>query len=108
MQHLVQLFSSAAVVLCGLSVAPTTADAVDRQQAHQILERGKHWFWNQLALEGRSNSVILRHAHSFHQEVHLLALNDLFIAIQQRLRGEFLSGFLKEAENIITRSPVDC
>ena len=84
----------------GTSFLETAATASDQQQAHR-----KHWLWNQLRSENRTPSAIIRRVGVFHQELHHLAINDVFVAIKPRLRGEFLAGFVKDAEGILLGSP---
>ena len=76
-------------------------DSADRQQVHQLLDRGQYWLWEQLESENKTGHQITRRVGDFHTEVAGLAINDLFLAIKSRLRGEFLAGFLKDAANII-------
>ena len=70
---------------------------------HQLLERGQHWLWEQLDSENKTTQQIARRVGDFHTAVASLALNDLFLAIKARLRGEFLAGFLRDAEDIILK-----
>ena len=75
----------------------------DRQQVRQLLDRGQYWLWEQLESENKTGHQITRRVGDFHTEVSGLAINDLFLAIKSRLRGEFLAGFLKDANNIIVK-----
>ena len=70
---------------------------------HQLLERGQHWLWEQLESENKTGHQITRRVGDFHTAVANLAINDLFLAIKARLRGEFLAGFLRDAEDIILK-----
>ena len=76
-------------------------DSVDRQQVHQLLDRGQYWLWEQLESENKTGRQITRRVGDFHTEVAGLPINDLFQSIKSLLRGEFLAGFLKDAANII-------
>ena len=58
-----------------------------------------------LESEKKSIQYIIRKIEDFHRETSDLALNDLFLVIKSRLRGEFLAGFLREAEDIIFNIP---
>ena len=57
------------------------------------------------AASPRSLSAILRRGGVFHQELHALALNDLFVATKSCLRDEFLAGYIKDAQGIIVGTP---
>ena len=70
---------------------------------HQLLERGQHWLWEQLESENKTGHQINRRVGDFHTAVAGLAINDLFLSIKTRLRGEFLAGFLRDAEDIILK-----
>ena len=70
---------------------------------HQLLERGQHWLWEQLESENKTGHQITRRVGDFHTAVAGQAINDLFLSIKVRLRGEFLAGFLRDAEDIILK-----
>ena len=70
-------------------------NTADQRQVHHLLERGKHWLWEQLCSESKTIQQILRRGSDFHREVRDLPINDLFLVITSRVRGEFLAGFLK-------------
>ena len=79
-------------------------NTADQRQVHHLLERGKHWLWEQLRSENKTIQQILRRVGDFHREVRD-PINDLFLVIKSRLRGGFLAGFLREAKDIIVGSP---
>ena len=97
------------VLLCALSswdIWPhLTIDPADQRQVHHLLKRGKHWLWEQLRSENKTIQQIVRRIGDFHREVRDLAINNLFLVIKSRLRGEFLAGFLREAKDIILGTP---
>ena len=70
---------------------------------HQLLDRGQHWLWEQLESENKTGHQITRRVGDFHTAVAGLAINDLFVSIKARLRGEFLAGFLRDAEDIMLK-----
>ena len=96
------LSSALGLLLC--IFASGTIDSADRQQVHQLLDRGQYWLWEQLESENKTGRQITRRVGDFHTEVSALAINDLFVAIKARLKGEFLAGFLKDAANIILKT----
>ena len=94
------------------------SNTADQRQVHHLFERGTHWLWEQLCFESKTIQQILRRVSDFHRD---LPINDLFLVITSRVRGEFLAGFLKNhrgqpahfhqgalpAPQLLLRPPVD-
>ena len=102
-------FSLLVLPLCFLSgplgIPRVIISTSDQRQVHQLLERGQYWLWEQLESDNISIQHITRKVGDFHREACDLALNDVFLVIKSRLRGEFLAGFLREAEDLILNTP---
>ena len=84
-------FSLVLHLSCWDFVVLLAINTADQRQVHHLLERGKHWLWEQLRSENKTIQQIPRRVGDFHREVRDLPINDLFLVMKSRLRGEFLA-----------------